>query len=661
MSATANTIEQASDFEDSPSGWAQRWAVELKAANDEVSRWHESGRSIIKRFRDEREATENGETRLNLFTANVLTQQALLYGRAPAVSVERRHADAADDVARVAGELLERLLNADIERTGDTYAEALGLALQDRLLPGLGQVRVRYVAEFETVEVEQQTELTPGILSIQKVTQERKTYECVHTDYVHWRDFRWSPARVWSEVRWVAFRAEMSRQQLVARFGEEVGNAVSLNASKAVADADKDAPDPWARAEVWEIWDKDSHRVYWYTEGYGSTLDSKEDPLGLEAFFPCPPPLRANTTTDTVLPRPDFVLAQDLYNSIDNLSTRIDLLEKAVRVAGVYDKSSDGVKRLVSESRTNELIPVDNWGMFAEKGGIRGSIDWLPLEQITGAIITLSQRREEAKANLYEVTGMSDLLRGQAVATGVTATEQSLKARFASVRLQRLQDELANFASAVQSLKAEVVSNLYDPATIIAQSNAQHMVDEATLPAAVALLKERHANYRVAVKPDSISMQDFAQLRQERTELLGALTQFFAGVAPIAQQMPGAQPFLLELLQWFVSGLRGSKQIEAVIDRAIQASRQAAAQPQPQAPDPKLLAQQMKGQQEQAKVQLETQARLTEIAAEVQADERREQNQAMWNVREAAAKQQLGQVQRLTQGTQPPALGGLPR
>lgn len=657
---SGSTIEKATEFDDTPHGWAQRWGVELQAATAEVTKWHDTGRSILKRFRDEREARENGETRLNLFTANVLTQQALLYGRVPAVTVERRFADANDDVARVAGEVLERLLNADIERTGDTYAKALGLALQDRLLPGLGQVRVRYVAEFEKVEVEAETQPVPGVEVEVEVEQERKTYECVHTDYVHWGDFRWSPARVWSEVRWVAFANEMSREQLVERFGEDIGNAVPLNASS-TRKSDKDAPDPWARAVVWEIWDKPSKRVYWYVEGYGSTLDMKDDPLELEGFFPCPEPLLANTTTDTVLPRPDFVLAQDQYNAVDALSTRIGLLERAVRVAGVYDKANEGVKRLVSEAATNELIPVDNWAMFAEKGGIRGSVDWLPLEQITGAITALSQRREEAKANLYEVTGMSDLLRGQSAVAGVTATEQGLKAKFASVRLQRLQDEFANFATEVQRLKAEVIAKWYDASTVLAQSNAERTYDAQLAAQAVALLKEKYGYYRVAVKPESVSMQDFAQLRAERTELLGALTQFFAGAAPIAQQMPGSMPFLLELLKWFVSGLRGSSQIEGVIDNAIAAAQQALAQPpQPaqQQPDSKVIAQQMKGQQDIAKVQAELQADLARIGAETQAAEQQEANQAKWNVREQAAKNAMAANQRVQNQSSQQGFGG---
>lgn len=641
--------------DESPTAWAQHWLPEIAAAKASVEAWHASGDKIIKRFKDIREGEQTGESRMNLFTANVQTQMSLLYGKTPEVSVGRRFADADDDVARVAGELLERLLNADIERDGDSYAEALGYALQDRLLPGLGQVRVRYVADFEEVPETPAvlgpdgTELAPAVPNAP-----RKVYECVELDYVAWKKFLWSPARVWHEVRWVAFESDMSRRQVVKRFdtpelvkmrgGVEVADAIPY-AQKRQDEHDK-KPDPLARAKVWELWDKETRRVFWVVEGFGMCLDMKEDPLSLKSFFPCPRPILANATTDNVLPRPDFVLAQDQYDEIDAITTRISVLQKALSVRGVYDRSAGEVKRLLTEAAVNDLIAVENWNRFAEKGGLDGVVDWLPLEPIVAAITALDARREVVKASLYEVTGMSDLLRGQAAAAGATATEQSIKARFASVRLQALQDEFARFASDAQRLKAEVICSLYDEATILNVSNAQHTADAAMAPQAIALLKERFNNYRVEVKPENVSMQDFAELKSERMEVVAGVSQFLTAAAPLAQQMPGSAPFLLKILQWTIAATKGSSEIEGVLDQAIQQAQQAASQPQQQAPDPKVIAQQMKGQQDLEKTKADLQADVVRIQTEVQADEQREANQMRYNVQEAAQKALIAKATR---------------
>lgn len=629
-------------YDDSPAGLAQRWQVELAAARKEVERWHEVGEKIVSRYQDERGSEdEESRARWNLFTANVQTQQSLLYGKTPKVSVSRRFADAADDAARVAGEILERLLNADVEKDGDTYAEALGYALQDRLLPGFGLVRIRY-----EMEDEEAPEL-PAVLDEEtgeEAPARRKTYECVATDYVYWRDVLWSPARVWHEVRWVAFKSSLSPATCKERFPE---HAPLLPYASSAPKKDKEAPpSPWDRAEVWEIWDKDTRRVFWYVEGYGEVLDVKEDPLGLAGFFPCPRPLLANAVTRKVLPRADFSLAKDLYDELDEIAARSTLLTKALAVRGVYDSTASAVKRLLAEKPENALIPVENWAMFAEKGGLKGVVDWFPLEQVVNTIQALDARRMVVQASLYEVTGMSDLLRGQAAAAGATATEQSIKARFASVRLQALQDDFARFASEVQNLKAQVVARLYDDATILEASNIMQTPDAARAAEAVALLKSRVAQYRVQVKPENVSMSDFAEMKTESMEVLGALTSFVQAMAPLAQQMPGALPHLLRMLQWTMARLKGASEVEGILDAAIEQAQQAAAQPQQQAPDTKLQAQQLKGQQEIVKIQTESAARKEELAAEVQADEIREQNQMRYNVMEHAQKTAIAAANR---------------
>jgi hypothetical protein len=90
--------------------------------------------------------TPRSTRRWTLFTTDVQTRQAILYGRPPQVSVSRRFSDASDEVGRVAAEMLERLLNMDLEIATDGAAAAYEAALEDRLLPGMASVRLRYSA-----------------------------------------------------------------------------------------------------------------------------------------------------------------------------------------------------------------------------------------------------------------------------------------------------------------------------------------------------------------------------------------------------------------------------------------------------------------------------------------------------------------------------------
>jgi hypothetical protein len=678
-------------FPDTPAGWAQRWQLELSAARDVVRPWQEQASKIVDRYLDQRDGQQRkGGKRVNLFTANVQTVSAIIYGRTPQVTVTRRFADASDDVARVAGELQERLLNADLERDGDTCAEALEHALQDRLIGGLGQVRVRYEVEDDDAGVDSLGDergddvlptrtggaessplasaadgttsqaMAPAVVAPgapaqpsaadgSGVDRDGHITESACVDYVHWRDFLWSPARVWSEVRWVAFRAEMTPEQVEERWSKEVADSIPYAVANTPKRDEETAPNPWARAEVWEVWDKTTRKVYWLVEGYKEVLESKEDPYGLSNFFPCPPPMLANPTTSKVLPRPDFCLAEDLYDEVDELSARIKLLINAVRAAGVYDSSQMSVlKNLLDATAENKMFPVDAWNMFAEKGGLRGFTDWLPLDQFVASISQLAQAKESAKAELYEVTGMSDIMRGQAGKANVTATEQEIKAQYGSVRVQALQDTFTKFASRVQQLKAELIANFFAPEAIKELSNAQFTEDAKTpglIDAAIHLLKNKQEQYRVVVKPEAVSMTDFNQLRAERTDVVGAISSFLTAAQPLMQAMPGSMPHLLRLLQWTFAGVKGGAEVEGILDEAIQqaetALQQQAMQPQQPPPNPKLEEIRLKGQLDAEREQQKAQAAANQTRLEVAADAQREQNQREQNVLETGQKAQI--------------------
>ena len=95
---------EAPEKQEDPRAAAQKWQRELQAAKESVADWHKAGEKVVRRFLDKRDAGEELQSRLNLFTANVQTLRSMLYGRPPMVQVSRRFADATDDVARVASD-----------------------------------------------------------------------------------------------------------------------------------------------------------------------------------------------------------------------------------------------------------------------------------------------------------------------------------------------------------------------------------------------------------------------------------------------------------------------------------------------------------------------------------------------------------------------------
>ncbi len=599
-------IESDKDFKKTPGGWYRKWSAEMVAANKRIKRWHKQGFRIQARYQDRRGLEERDygqddsayQFRVNLFNSNVKTLREMVYGNPPKIDVSRRYADPEDDQARVAGSILERMLNTSIEASGDDTQSVLGYCLEDRLLPGFGIARVRYEYDSETNHVDALTD-DNGDETAEAYDEEEIIDERVPIEYVHWDDIRWGWARTWSEVPWIAFRAYLDKDQVKKRFPDIDEDQLQYKNKSITSVVDKrmssdETTDAWDRAEIWEIWEKKTKMVFWWSAGFERILDKKEDPLDLFGFWPCPEPMVANTTTSLFLPQPDFTIAQDLYNQIDQLETRIGIITTAVRVVGVYDSAQDGVKRMLQEGMENELIPVENWAAFAENGGIDGSVSWMPIKEIADVLGELVKQRTDAMTLLYEVTGMAEIMRGANGPDRETAEAASGKRQFASVRVQGLSEDFARFASDLMSLRAEVIGKHFSPETIVKQSNIMMTYDKESVPSAIELIKTpEDAMWRIKISPESLAMLDYQALKKDRIDFIQALAQFMQAAMPLAEMDAAAVPPLLQILKWTMSGFKGSNEIEGVLDKAIDQMLKAPKQEKGDEPSPEELKMQV--------------------------------------------------------------------
>lgn len=608
-------IESANDYADTPTGLAQRWSAEMEASKKELQKFHDDADKIVRRYLDKRDEWQKEESRVNLFWSSTKVLLSLLYARPPKAAVARAFLDAEDDDARVAGQIVQRLLNKSFDDNVSTWDAAIRQGIEDWLVVGMGQIWLRYEVETALEVIPAELDPITGEELVPEQTYERIVDEDAPCDYVYWKDFFWSPARTWNEVRWVARRVYMTRDQLVSRFGEEIGKTVSLQTTQKSSQNDQ-APkyDPWAKAEVFEIWEKETKRVYWMAKGSEVILDVKDDPLGIDGFFPCPKPLAANVTSSNFMPRADYIFAQDQFNELDEINTRITWLTRAAKVAGVYDKAAgDSVGRMFSQAAENQLIPVDNWAMFAESGGVKGKVDFAPIEQVVNCIERLRQYRQDKTMQIYEVLGISDVMRGSSKASE-TATAQQIKAQFGSTRIQLSQFYIAEWITEGLRIKADIISKHFQPETIATRSNIMRTPDAQYVQGAIALIKDENvADYRISVEADSMAAMDYAAERDAAVQFMQGLGAFVSQVAPMAQQVPGSAPYLLRLLQWAVSKFRVSSEIEGVLDQAIGTMQQQGMQPPP--PSPK---QQAEVAAEMAKAK-EREANARETAVDTQA------------------------------------------
>jgi hypothetical protein len=434
----------------------------------------------------------------------------------------------------------------------------------------------------------------------------------------------------------------MNRPALVERFGEDMGYKIPLDTKPEDLKQSYRPGDGQYEACIYEVWDKETGKVLWISKSLGKILEERDDPLGLECFFPCPKPLYATLTTDSLEPIPDFVIYQDQARELDTLCDRIDGLINALKVRGVYDASNVELQRLFSEGENNTLIPVKNWQAFAEKQGMKGAIDLVDIAPFAQALAQCYQAMEQVKGQIYELMGIADIQRGQ-TDPSETLGAQIIKSNNAAGRLKTMQHAVVDFATTLLSIKAQIICNHFTDETLLQISGAMQLSpqDQQMIPQAIELLRNQASkNFRIEVTSDSMIYQDEQQEKADRMAFLQAVGGFMQQAVPMVQNAPELAPMALEMLKFGVTAFKAGKQLEGIIDQTADELRNQAEQAKgkpkpPSAEQMKMQAQmqleQAKMQAEQQKLQIESQLEQQKMQMQMQLEKAKQEYQAQEN------------------------------
>ena len=598
--------------------------------------WQERASKIVKRYRDEQRARQdNDQTKFNILWSNVNTLVPATYSRTPQADVGRRFRDQ-DPVGRVASLILERALTFEIEQYPD-YRATMRQAVQDRFLPGRGTAWARYEPHFKAADQipEDGLQVTEDIDEAEQ--PEQIDYECAPTDYVPWKDFGHNVARTWEEVFCVWRIVYLFEEAVEERFGKDVAKTLAYDATPESTKKEISTQDAKKQAKIYEIWDKQTQKVIWISKEKKEPLDKRDDPLGLQEFFPSPRPLYATTTNESLIPVPDFALYQDQARELDILANRIDGLVRMLQVKGCYDASTPELARLFTEGVNGTMIPIKNFAAFAERKGLDGAIDLVDLQPIYEALKVAFEATREIVNLIYQITGISDIVRGQTEA-GETLGAQQLKVNFVGLRLGDMKRDVARFATDCLQLKAQIMCQHYSPQTIMAMAAVEQLspADKQLIPQAmVLLLGEKRMqdpqaespnplrSFRIEVNADSLIQVDEQGEQDAAKEFLGGISRFLESAGQIGMASPQMVPVLMELMKWSLTKFKVGKTIEGTIDAALEQMKIAAQQPKPLSPE------EMKAQADAQKNQQQAQLDQQKAAHEQQLSQVEEQRQQM--------------------------------
>jgi hypothetical protein len=615
---------------------AQFWIGQIAAYEREFKEWESKVEKIVQKYRGEQKTTTAArQTQFNILWSNVQTLMPAVFARLPKPDVSRRFRDN-DPVGRVASLIIERGLEFEIDHYPD-YRAAMKNSVQDRFLGGRGVAWVRYEPHLKPMQVAadgmpedgvQITEDADESETAEAEQQEEIDYECSPVDYVHWKDFGHTYARTWEEVTAIWRRVYLDRPALVERFGEEIGNKIPLDTrpekEKSSLGSDSDG---LYQACIYEIWDKTSNRAIWISKSYPDVLDERDDPLKLESFWPCPRPLYATLTNNSLVPIPDYLLYQDQALSLDLIAERIDKLIQALQVKGVHDAAIPELARLFSEAGNTDLIPVKNWQAFTEKNGLKGAIDLVDLTPIVAALQAGYQALEEVKNEIYEIMGIADIIRG-ASDPDETLGAQKLKGQFGSLRLRSMQAEVAQYAAEILQIKAQIMCTSYQPETLLRMAAVEQMSpeDQQLIPQAIELLRDRPLrNFRIEVTADSLVQLDEMQEKADRMEFLKATGQYLQNLVQLSQSpaAPQLAPLAVSMMKFGVTAFKVGKGLEGEFDATVDRIKEQIAQKaqQPQQPPGPIQLEMVKQQGKLQEIQMQSQADAQRFQAEQAAEQ----------------------------------------
>lgn len=657
-----------SDLKDKDAYKVSRYLAEIALYDKQTRQWAERRKKILKRYKDERSPREESEVRFNMLWSMVQTLKPALLSRTPKPDIQRRFKDD-DPIGRVASDVLERCVSYFVQE--DEFLLAMQQVVDDYLLPGRGQCWVRYVPHFKA----QEEEITDDEGDEDQSDALQIAYEEVDVDFVHVEDFGHNICRTWEEVWLVWRKAYLTRAECVKRFGRAKGNRIPLDYRQKNT---KDDPidSGTGKATIYELWDKKRGVACWLHKEMPDALDVRDDPLRLDGFFPCPRPLFATIATDSLIPTPDYYQWQDQAVELDSLTGRIASVQKSLKVVGVYDASAQGISRILSEGVENTLIPVESWAMFAEKGGIKGAMDLLPIEDIATALTDMYEVREQVKNDLYEITGIADIIRGQSDPQETMGAQQ-IKSNFATMRLSDRQQAVQRFIREVVRLMVDVICNHFQLETIkeisgvrlftqaektMAQGAAapaganlppapmgasgstpaspqsgpapspslppefstlspgqfEQMLEDPTWEEVERLIRNDALRcFRIDIETDSTIKADEEADKASRIEFLQAAGGFLQNAFSAGQQAPEAIPLLAGLLMFGVRAFPVGKELEGLFESTLQKLQKRAQNPQAQ-PNPEMEKVQGQMQLEQAKAQADQQAQQARLQADVQ-------------------------------------------
>jgi hypothetical protein len=479
------------------------------------------------------------------------------------------------------------------------FDASVGRAIDDYLVAGQGTVWIRYEpkigVEKERIPVQEvqgqamegmppapPQYVTPDGASVdpESLRQDAEGYyvdgpetetlldEKAIIDYVHWSDLLFEPARTWAEVRKIARKVHVSKKEFKAKFGKEaLDNYGMWKQEKGESETEREVNR--GKICIYEVWDRDEEKVFWVADGYPNILKESEPYLKFDDFFPCPKPLWATLSSTGLIPRPDICFYQDQQETLNQLCTKTQDIARYLKVLSIGDGAEPALNNILTAPNGSH-IAIANYSRYAQSGGIKSAYEVLSMAEQAAILQVLHTAIEQEKDQIYDITGIADIVRGVSSASETLGAQQ-IKSQYAQNRIASRQREVAKFCREVVSLIAQVIKNHFQQSTILKMSGTKGdpEVEEFIVSAIDLLRKDADSDFKVEIEVDSTKFADIDAAKQSAIELTNSLGALFNSLLPHTQTIPQLVPVISELTLFTTRQFEAGREVYGKLENAL--------------------------------------------------------------------------------------------
>lgn len=420
----------------------------------------------------------------------------------------------------------------------------------------------------------------------------------------------------WSKVNRLAFENEYSYRDFIEKFGKD--------ALAKLEQGDIDEHKTGKPIIVYEYWDKFLRECYYLAEnscdffqpqgmtevdinslkevkeekedeGYEDSSEyDNSDLYGLTGFFPCAEPLVFNASTRSFWPTPEYYQVQDILDDINGIVKRMILLTKAIRVRFLYDSSVPELTSLISERQEADATGISNLQavLMAGKGDLRNLVAYFPTEELIKGLTNMYTSFEQRLNMFYQITGISDLIRGQTSDVEKTYGERQLEGKFALNRIEPFQRLIQQWMKNNYQLLMEMALKMFSDETLddYITPHTLDPEDKQRYPEALNLLRtNKRSRFRIDFETDSTIAINQEWKRSQAVDLANTLTKAMESTAKVAETQPELAETELKVLKHLIGEFSEGKLFIDEIQDSIEKVIEKVAQPRQEAPDPAVL------------------------------------------------------------------------